>query len=305
MEIKQLRYFRTVAEAGSLTQAAALLRVTPGTLSKAMQQFETELGKDLLTRAGRRLVPTEAGRRLYRESHRLNDEYLRLLRSLDDSKAIGPRAVRLASFEVFTTHAMGRMVADHLRQWNVQVADLSPGDIEQAVLRREVDAGITYAPTPSDDLKHHRVARVEFATFVRKRSFSGVPTKQLPYAVPTAVVRHGSEDVLGIDCWPYASVPRRIKYRLTTLETGLELTRRGLCAVFIPLFVAGLQNETVRPELRLERRNNPKGMSRVIRDVHLVTRHDAESVPDTSGLAGALRATIGHGERALRRARVR
>lgn len=62
LNFHHLRYFHAIAQAGSLTRAAAQLNVSPSALSVQVQQLEAQLGQALFERSGRRLVLTEAGR---------------------------------------------------------------------------------------------------------------------------------------------------------------------------------------------------------------------------------------------------
>lgn len=64
MEIRRVKSFRTIVEAGGLTKAASLMHVTPGALSKSMRQLEREVGQRLFNREGRALRLTEPGQRL-------------------------------------------------------------------------------------------------------------------------------------------------------------------------------------------------------------------------------------------------
>lgn len=61
MEIDQLRYFLKVAEYGSFTRAADVLRVSQPALSRSIQKLEEELGQPMFERQARGLVLTEAG----------------------------------------------------------------------------------------------------------------------------------------------------------------------------------------------------------------------------------------------------
>lgn len=62
MELRQLRYFIGVSEAGSLLQAAARLHVAQPALSQQIAALEAELGTALFDRSSRGMAPTEAGR---------------------------------------------------------------------------------------------------------------------------------------------------------------------------------------------------------------------------------------------------
>ena len=288
MEIKQVRYFRTVVEAGSLTKAAALLRLTPGTLSKAMRHFEDDVGSPLFRRAGRTLALTEDGERLYRLSGRLVDEHQRLLLELDASRPAPRAVIRVASFEVFTTHCLGAADLDAA----LQILEVRPGAIERAVSNQEVDIGVTYVPTPAAALHFERIAKIEFGIFGRRGRFRRRPFDDIPFAIPTTPMLLASADILGIDCWPSERVPRLVQYRLTSLESALALARRGACVVFMPLFLARVHNQVVRPQFQLERVPDPPRLGRVRRDVHIVTRNTERDGPPARTIATALREVI-------------
>jgi LysR family transcriptional regulator, nitrogen assimilation regulatory protein len=64
LDLKQLEYFRHVAELGSFTNAAAFLSVGQPTLSRQIAELELEFGQDLFDRNGRGVVLTQAGSQL-------------------------------------------------------------------------------------------------------------------------------------------------------------------------------------------------------------------------------------------------
>lgn len=55
MDLTQLEMFNAVAEAGSITQAAAKVHRVPSNLTTRLRQLETELGVDLFIRENQRL----------------------------------------------------------------------------------------------------------------------------------------------------------------------------------------------------------------------------------------------------------
>jgi LysR family hydrogen peroxide-inducible transcriptional activator len=61
MELTQLRYLLSVAEAGNFTRAAERLNVSQPSLSQQIINLEKELGHKLFHRLGRHAVLTEAG----------------------------------------------------------------------------------------------------------------------------------------------------------------------------------------------------------------------------------------------------
>jgi DNA-binding transcriptional LysR family regulator len=71
MDTKQLAAFCAVVDRGSFSQAAERLGVTQPAVSLQVRSLEKRLGTQLLDRSGRRVEPTEAGRRLYRGAQKL------------------------------------------------------------------------------------------------------------------------------------------------------------------------------------------------------------------------------------------
>ncbi|GAA2794752.1 LysR family transcriptional regulator [Crossiella cryophila] len=67
-EIRELRYFRAVAEDLNITRAAERLGIAQPPLSRAMRQLEHRLGLALFDRTGPRLTLTEAGEVLLKEA---------------------------------------------------------------------------------------------------------------------------------------------------------------------------------------------------------------------------------------------
>src|SRR5256712_5301956 len=71
MDTRQLAAFCAVVEKKSFSQAAERLGVTQPAVSLQIRALEKRLGTQLLDRSGRRVEPTEAGTRLYRNAQRL------------------------------------------------------------------------------------------------------------------------------------------------------------------------------------------------------------------------------------------
>jgi DNA-binding transcriptional LysR family regulator len=71
METRQLAAFVAVVERKSFSRAAEQLALTQPAVSLQIRSLEERFGRQLLDRSGRRVEPTEAGRRLYRRAQRL------------------------------------------------------------------------------------------------------------------------------------------------------------------------------------------------------------------------------------------
>ncbi len=87
MELKQLEYFRHVAELGSFTRAASFLSVVQPALSRQVRQLEIELGQNLFDRNGRGVVLTDAGTRLLEHTRGILTQIGRARQDLEDQRA--------------------------------------------------------------------------------------------------------------------------------------------------------------------------------------------------------------------------
>jgi len=75
MEIRQLRAFEAIAEAGTFTAGAGRVHITQAAISMQIRQLEIELGAPLFVRAPRRVLLTEAGEALLERARRILREH--------------------------------------------------------------------------------------------------------------------------------------------------------------------------------------------------------------------------------------
>src|SRR5712691_4315209 len=153
MELRHLRYFVAVAEAGSLTVAAERkLHTSQPSLSRQIRDLEDEVGARLLTRRARGIELTPAGR-----------AFLEHARTVLSQVAAATEAARRVAHPAKPRFAMGFLTGHELTwmpealqilrdelpnidvmissQYSPLLADgLSKGKIDAAFLRRERDA---------------------------------------------------------------------------------------------------------------------------------------------------------------------
>jgi LysR family transcriptional regulator, nitrogen assimilation regulatory protein len=68
MDLRQLRYFVAIVQAGSLSRAADQLHVAQSAISHHLSNLESELDRQLVTRRPKGIVLTESGAALYRHA---------------------------------------------------------------------------------------------------------------------------------------------------------------------------------------------------------------------------------------------
>ncbi len=286
METNRLRQFCTVVETGNLRKAGELLGISHSGLFKSLKVLEEEIGITLFVPSGRGIVVTDQGRELYERSARFFTEFEHLL---GREKSPPSALVRLGSFEVFTTFFVGRLLRDYLPKSKVEIHELVPGKLEDALLLNRIDLGITYEPVPRPKIEYVKVARVSMGAYAVRDLFREQDITEVPFAVPVNPLEGAPSGVKGLDAWPELKFKRNAVYKVDLMATGLELTRLGLCAIFIPKFVANLHNEGAPAKYHLNELDLPKGMPNIYRDIYLVQRESTLETKASKKLAQALR----------------
>jgi len=87
VNLKYLRYFITVADAGSLTAAAAAIPMAQPALTRQMRELEEEMGVQLLQRLPRGVRLTQAGVTFYESAQRMLSEAAQLKQRLAKSQS--------------------------------------------------------------------------------------------------------------------------------------------------------------------------------------------------------------------------
>jgi DNA-binding transcriptional LysR family regulator len=271
MDTIRLKYFSAVAETGSVRRAAEILHVSPPSLSKAIHHLEEELGLKLFIRSGRNIRLTDGGRR-FADKTKVVLRGLEELRHSVEAEHESACEIRLATFEVFSTYFLRGLDETTFGDTPLTVHDVLPGELERALVERQVDVGLTYMPVPHPDLDFLKVASIDMGVFTAKDAFPGASQQDLPFVVPVNPIFGSPSRVRGLDGWPDDAYPRKIRYKVTLMESALELCRRGKAAGYFPIFVADLHNAQVKDEFKIIRRPSPYKGKVCRTDVFLVKR---------------------------------
>lgn len=159
MEIRQLRYFLSIAETEHLTQSAHNLFVTQSTLSHGLRQLEQELNValfDRLDRLGRGLKLSQAGAEFRVHATRALKEIEAGRMALADLSRLRSGKLTVGAFPTFLNTLLPATAASfsqsHPRVM-LEVRDLRAGSIEALLLRGERDLGVGFHPTAHDEIE--------------------------------------------------------------------------------------------------------------------------------------------------------
>ncbi|MGZ3771281.1 MAG: LysR family transcriptional regulator [Bdellovibrio sp.] len=251
MAIDKLRYFAAVVETKNLRKAAEIVGIAPGSMSKAISTLESELGVKLLRPEGRGIEITSQGLLIYNQSTRLLDEYRRFQNSLKETPSVHNEKLRLGTFEVFSTYFLSSFFCQEVPDHDALLLELTPGNMEKAILENLIDFGVTYLPSPNPRLTFTEIGQFEMKIWGLKK-WKKIDFNEWPFAVPTTSFQIHSNEHSSLDMWPQSKKERRIKYEFELLETALQTSRQGLSVLHCPDFIINIHNESVLKEFKLE-----------------------------------------------------
>ncbi|HMO44399.1 MAG TPA: LysR substrate-binding domain-containing protein [Rubrivivax sp.] len=110
VQLRHLRYFVGIVDAGSLSRAATTLYVAQPALSQQMAELEQQLGVPLLHRSARGVRPTPAGEALYREAQAILRRVEKLPQIVRDSGGEVAGAVSLGMSSTVASFLAGPFI---------------------------------------------------------------------------------------------------------------------------------------------------------------------------------------------------
>lgn len=137
LDVKGLRLFLTVLEAGSMTEAARRLHMTQSAVSQAIARFEAQIQLPLLDRTTRPFTVTDAGRVLAERGPQVLDDAAAILRDLRRTATTGRPRVRMGLID----SVAGTIGAALIRGIRSEVREVSVWSGISPVLRQDVEHG--------------------------------------------------------------------------------------------------------------------------------------------------------------------
>ena len=146
VELRNLQYFRAVAEELSFSGAARRLHIAQPALSRAVKYLEAELGVSLFERTRHHVRLTPAGSTLLRESILLFDQLEESLRRVRRTAAGEEGELRLGYIGPPTTPFLGRLLAEYQKRYPrvvIHLEERTPERVWEMVAKGRLAIAIT------------------------------------------------------------------------------------------------------------------------------------------------------------------
>jgi len=150
MEIRQLKAFIAIAEAGTFTAGALRVHVTQAAISMQIRQLENELGAKLFIRAPRRVILTEAGEHLLHRARHILREHDAAREEIAELAGAELGRLRVGSASAMVTTEslpgiLGELRKQHARA-EVSVTSGTSEALVQQILAGELDLAFVSLP---------------------------------------------------------------------------------------------------------------------------------------------------------------
>lgn len=157
METRILRYFLVVAKQGTISAAARELHISQPTLSRQIQQLETQLNTPLFTRERRRMYLTKAGSAYEKKIRRIIaelDQANQMIANINNNDLTGTIHIGCVESEV-TKLLLPQMIAFHRQYPHVRYDfyDADGEDIQERMDQGNIELGVVCAPIST--VKYH------------------------------------------------------------------------------------------------------------------------------------------------------
>lgn len=155
MDIRQLRYYLAIAEAGSITRAADLIGVAQPALSQHVKTMEEMLGTPLLIRSKSGVTPTEAGQLLMQRARAILDDLARTeddIRTLDADPMGEVRIGLPGTISNIIAIPLIKAVRARYPRIRLNIAEAMSGFIAGWLEEGMVDLAVLYEPSRSREI---------------------------------------------------------------------------------------------------------------------------------------------------------
>ncbi|MGH3436099.1 MAG: LysR family transcriptional regulator [Sciscionella sp.] len=182
MNSRQLECFRAIVEHGSVTRAAAALRIAQPSLSQTLRTMERELGIELFHRIGHRLVLSPAGEALIGPARLVLRDLREAQQSVRDVRGLAAGRLDIATLATLAVDPVAGFVGEFRKRYpGITFRLTAPEDataVGELVRTGECELGFAHVPLVDSDLIVRQLA-VQRLVVVQAPHTAAAPTKAL------------------------------------------------------------------------------------------------------------------------------
>jgi len=252
LDLRQLRYFAHIIECGSLSKASRQLFIAQPALSQQLSKLEDEVGKPLLNRSSKGVIPTDNGLALYHHAKFM-------LRQLDQALSIARQesgevhGMVTVGLPATTVSALGLPLVQRIRERYpsilLNVVEGMSGHLGQMMRLGQLDLAVLFSRDAAPDLTADPLLEEELfvmlprhSTLVAKRrtSLTIVEAAALPLILPTST--HGLRRRISAE-FEQRNLRAHIVAEIDSLSLLMGCVYSGMGATIKPMAAILLEGE--------------------------------------------------------------
>jgi LysR family tcuABC transcriptional regulator len=252
LDLRQLRYFAHVIECGSLSKASRQLFISQPALSQQLGKLEDEVGKPLLNRSSKGVIPTDNGLALY-------DHAKFMLRQLDQALIIARQeagevhGMVTVGLPATTVSALGLPLVQRIRERYpsilLNVVEGMSGHLGQMMRLGQLDLAVLFSRDAAPDLTAEPLLEEELFVMLprhsplvakRRTSLTIVEAAALPLILPTST--HGLRRRIAAE-FEQRNLRAHIVAEIDSLSLLMGCVYNGMGATIKPMAAILLEGE--------------------------------------------------------------
>ncbi|CAM3375009.1 LysR family transcriptional regulator [Paenibacillus lupini] len=236
MELRQLEYFIHVCQSGSLTKAKEELGVTQPTLSQQIRVLEDEYNIQLFNRVSRGVEVTEAGEILLNKGNAIMNLLEEARNEINGRNNKSRETISIGCCPAELEYLAPYFIRFHQKYPNILLKIIDAEDVENKVLKHEVDIGITAYPVSAPSVISTHLYRQEMVLLIHSEhplaDKSLIPFRSLRQ-MKSIMFLEKNKSLIDIYCF---SCGFNLKSTIETSSTSVLIhwVRQGLGAALIP-----------------------------------------------------------------------
>lgn len=183
IDIKHMHYFVAIVKHGSMTEASNRLYISQPTISKAIQDIETELGMSLFDRNKKKIALTDAGKVFFDQCEEILRLHSELPNDLKNMVGIRQGHIKIGLPPIMDASKLMAIIKDFHELYpkiTFQLIESGSRTIESRLIQNDIDIGITVLPTESDHFDNFNFISEPLCLVVHENHpFSGNQSVQL------------------------------------------------------------------------------------------------------------------------------
>ncbi|MEZ2458381.1 LysR family transcriptional regulator [Salinicoccus roseus] len=243
MDMRQLKYFHTIATEGQITKAAKKLHIAQPPLSQSLKNLEQSIGTPLFDRNGKRMELTEAGKTLYQRCETIFEFFEETLLEVQDTGEGMRGKLSIGCVKSAFSHIPGKMkrFGENYPDITFELKEGDSASLADDLKNRRIDFAVIRLPLELDEFHHKHLPTEDYVAVLPDEWLvegdDNTIGMELLSALPLLLLRRtsgrGQYELILDQVKNYNASPKVVTM-CPDVDMILELVSEGVGAAIIP-----------------------------------------------------------------------